>query len=669
MRTIRTILLSTLAYIMGFIVLGSAICFILFTVDTYNISLSKGKMAFAETVVLWVIILTISVIYGVCRKKKPSEFIKRLATFPGRHNYNWQGGYSLFTCLILYTITFFRAISCLQLCKQIYRSLCSSGKDIKSKRPNVSPIFQEVYFIIWMIVLLFQLFVGERNILFYGLDVYFLIESLTWIMYYSFFRRFYEENYSIYHVLEHLPIILILIPLQAIAYTFASSEETVGWKNIFTVLLGQASENTVLFSFVGFMYSAIVISMILSMFPSENIKKGNPDTIIIGAGDVVSHRLLPAYIRREISLPENRRGKVTIYDIEEAGSIESILSSEDIKDLDKIADKVHAKREWEHIKKLKIESVFTLIEKKRLGDDRVAWICTPSDTHWYYLEALQSKADFIAVEKPLTSKESDIARYKDFTQSSKRDSTFFLSYYLLDKALPLTFIARPRDLYLKYLQGYQYTKSGGGDKLPKMRSDEMIKIFHQKSIRSIASGIKSFEMSILEGDDSRKLPEGGQLIETFVHNCIIASLFVDMPNEWEDVRFISKENSKIEMQAKGVNNCDIKLIMEKQAKNNGNEQQFSRIVFCDGAEINADFKLKTAIYKKGKESIKVGVSSAYSGKYDVQCGMVYECYANGLSTSDVDGLYNQIEILEWLFEIKKKNRDERHEQNVGKRKK
>ena len=109
--------------------------------------------------------------------------------------------------------------------------------------------------------------------------------------------------------------------------------------------------------------------------------------------------------------------------------------------------------------------------------------------------------------------------------------------------------------------------------------------------------------------------------------------------------------------------------MEKQAKNNGNEQQFSRIVFCDGAEINADFKLKTAIYKKGKESIKVGVSSAYSGKYDVQCGMVYECYANGLSTSDVDGLYNQIEILEWLFEIKKKNRDERHEQNVGKRKK
>ena len=282
MRTIRIILLSTLAYIMGFIVLGSAICFILFTVDTYNISLSKGKMAFAETVVLWVIILTISVIYGVCRKKKPSEFIKRLATFPGRHNYNWQGGYSLFTCLILYTITFFRAISCLQLCKQIYRSLCSSGKDIKSKRPNVSPIFQEVYFIIWMIVLLFQLFVGERNILFYGLDVYFLIESLTWIMYYSFFRRFYEENYSIYHVLEHLPIILILIPLQAIAYTFASSEETVGWKNIFTVLLGQASENTVLFSFVGFMYSAIVISMILSMFPSENIKKGNPDTIIIG---------------------------------------------------------------------------------------------------------------------------------------------------------------------------------------------------------------------------------------------------------------------------------------------------------------------------------------------------------------------------------------------------
>ena len=48
MRTIRIILLSTLAYIMGFIVLGSAICFILFTADAYNISLSKGMMAFGE---------------------------------------------------------------------------------------------------------------------------------------------------------------------------------------------------------------------------------------------------------------------------------------------------------------------------------------------------------------------------------------------------------------------------------------------------------------------------------------------------------------------------------------------------------------------------------------------------------------------------------------------
>ena len=110
MKTIKTFIYSIIAYCAGFILLGIAICIIYLFSALNGIYLSVPEMALCEMGLIFFIVFVLSVLFGIIKKKKAFEFVKRLATFPSRHNYNWQGGYSLFTFVILYVITFFRSI-------------------------------------------------------------------------------------------------------------------------------------------------------------------------------------------------------------------------------------------------------------------------------------------------------------------------------------------------------------------------------------------------------------------------------------------------------------------------------------------------------------------------------------------------------------------------------
>ena len=602
-----------------------------------------GWYIFSEIIVFIIVILIVSFLYGCVKHTKKNELLKRIATFPDKHNYNWQGGYSIFSFLVLGITTIFRTMSCLQLCKYLYRNWLSVGKDIKSKRPNVSPLFQEGYYICWFAFLIFQLIFKINNSITCGLNLYFIIESLTWIIYYSVFRRFFEENYSIYHVLEHLPTIIMIIPMQAIAYAEALSvnNQATTWKEIFVVLLGQATDDKTFFSFVGFIYSAIVISMILSIFPAESVKRGNPDTLIIGAGDVVKKRLLPAILKREENMPSNKRGIIKIYSLEK----EKIINLND-----------EIKKQWckmGHSENEAIHSVFNLIKEKKTSNDNIAWICTPSNLHWLYLTIMQEKADYFVVEKPIASGIEDLNEFKKYIDSDKRKNTFFLSYYLLDKALPITFLSRPSRVYLEYLSGYVRDK-GKRIELAKEESEEMIENYYENYLEANSSGVKSFEMKVIEGEDNRLLPRGGQLIETFIHHCIIASLFVGFPNNWKKQEFIHNSEDKIELKAQNEIGAKIKLLLEKNSNNKA--EQSANIEFENGTIINACFETneKYALLKNSKrEEFIVGVSSNYLDKYDVQCNMVYDCYENKIDLSFVDGLYHQIEVLEWLLNVKK----------------
>lgn len=637
--SIKVLFSICLIFVLVAIYLCSAVWLILHLCDSFfNIYEYPFFFAIAEIFALLFGIFILSVIVGLITKTPKNALINKLATFPNKHNYNWQGGYSVIVFSILLIITLFRSISCLQLGKYIFRKFYSASKDVASKRSNVPPVFQELYFLLWIIFLCIQLNLRLFNPLIFALDVYFIIESLTWIIYYSVFRRFFEEKYSIYHVLEHLPLILLLIPAQAIAYAkiVSSTSPNLGWQDVLVVLLGQAERNQILFSSIGFLYSAIVISMILSMFPSENIKRGNPSTLIIGAGDVVKNRLLPAILRRNVRISSNRRGTISVYDLKDGISIS----------------------DWPEVSKLwnllglptneNTKSLYDLAVKKQTDDESIAWISTPSNTHWYYLDMLHENCSFLVVEKPLTSQVDEIDKFKDYIQSEYRDKTFFLSYYLLEKGLPLTFLCRPKSLYTKYLTGYDAT---GNQITDEAQSHSVLESYYRAYL---ASGkVLSFSMRIIEGSDYRKLPDGGQLLETFIHNCIMASLFAGLPESWGNVRFKSLKEDQIEMTALGRNCTKINLLLSKRANNN--EEQYAEIITED-AIIKADLKAKTATITTSDDTITIGIKKRYEGKYDVQCSMVYDCYDNKLKTSEIDGLYNQIETIEWLMRILKEHK-------------
>ena len=598
----------------------------------FNIFEHPVLLATAELIALLICAFPISFITTQKSDRREMKFIKKLATFPNKHNYNWQGGYSLIVFILLHTITLFRITSCLQLGKHVYRTFLANSKDIVAKRSNVPPVFQELYFLFWMCFIYAQLFFNISNPLIFALNVYFITESLTWILYYSVFRRFFEEKYSIYHVLEHLPLILLLIPSQAVAYAKIVSFKNpdIGWRDILIVLLGEAESHQILFSIIGFLYSAIVISMILSMFPTENIKTGNPKTIIVGAGEVVKKRLLPAILRRFTRIKPNRRGTISIYDLKDGIYVSSWKKTSDL---------------WEQLglpQTAKTESIYSLVKEPNYGDDVVAWICSPSNTHLYYLELLHAKCSFVAVEKPLTSLEDEIGKFKDYAQSEYRDKTFFLSYYLLEKGLPITFLCRPKAFYTNYLAGFD---NEGNQLSNKEESQQVIESFYKTYLES--GQVTKFTMKIIEGKDKRTLPDGGQLVETFIHNCIIASLFTGLPEYWTECEFNSNQIDHIDMNAIGRNQSKIHLVLSKKE---GNVEEQTAVIKLEHAMLTADFKAKTATITANNKTFTIGIKDIYKGKYDVQCSMVYDCYNNGINTSEVDGLYNQIECLEWLME-------------------
>ncbi len=671
-RTIaKRIIFSTIIYSAAALYLCAVIGLLKKTTSGTNLPDTPGYFAAFEVLFFFVIVALLSLIYAQIATEDNWELLKRLANNPGKGNYVWQGGFSGFTFLILFVTMIFRTVSCLQLCKFMYREVLSWDKDLKAKRPNVSPLFQEVYFILWAIFIITQL--NNNNVagpVVEGLNIYFIIESFTWIMYYSVLRRFFEGNYSIYHVLEHLPIIIMLIPMQAIAYAKLGINEAAmqqaeaietPWKKILEVLLGQASEHQVLFSVIGFIYSAIVISMILSMFPAENVKAGNPDTMIIGAGDVVKNRLLPALLKRENILPEHNRGTIDIYDLDNAGK-----TYKKWMDNDEGSEDSDTCIKWKSLgfkTEDNVRSIFSLIDQKPAKGDKVAWVCTPSDTHWYYLNLLLEKVNFVVMEKPVASGMSDLAHFEEFANDENREKVFFLSYYLLEKGLPLTFLCRPRKLYLNYLKVYRvvddlpdYSMDKDNEKDRKKKKEKekarkaLIEEFYNSYIK--AGKVKRFSMRILEGKDERKLPEGGQWTDTFIHNVIIASMFLGAPSTWSKENWISTDakNGHIELKAVAESGADIHLTVKKSDEyKGGNKIQDADIEFADGSIFKVNFDKKYVVNTSHEPPIALAVPQKLGGKYDVQCAMVYDCYANSIKNSEVDGLYLQLDALKWIL--------------------
>ncbi len=508
---------------------------------------------------------------------------------------------------MLWALWLCRVLSLLQISKLIYRTVVTAihrgSTDKRSTRPNVPPMFCELYFIAWFALhILAHIFQWQHPVL-KGLIIYYLFESIVWVLYYTIFRRFFEENYSIYHELEYLTVLMLVIPTQALG--FANLYNTT-FRDALTGLLGAGSDGTPFpVQILGALFGAIVISMIISAFPAEAIKKRNKKQkmLIIGNGDVVQNRLYPA-------LQASGCNDIHIFDLG------------DPKDDNTDCRYLPTNKEI-------CQAVY-----KKMDIKSVVFIETPSCTHVPYLqEFTKQKAPLIVVEKPITTNLEELdAVCKLIANSDNRERIFFASYYILEKALPLYYLTNHKPVYEKYLE-----------------IDDAMSLHNWRLRLGV---LQSIDVTLIEGADNRtwvyEKENGGQLLETFLHNVLIASLFCGLPSSWSNPVLHNIDPNLVTLTANS-GKTDIALTLQKNAGQTQCRRE-ARLLFSGGS-ITADFDTKEAkiAFEDIGKTITIAVKPGFTGKYSVLVDLVKEVIDGDLTTVEADGLHNQIEVIRWLL--------------------
>ncbi len=548
---------------------------------------------------------------------KKKTIFEQISTKPSPNALKWAGKeVSLLSSILLWTLWLCRLLSLLQILKLVFRKVAErlkkSTKDENAKRINVPPMFCELYFIAWFVFLLLGYWLGLSGPVVRGFTLYYLFESVVWVLYYTVFRRFFEENYSIYHELEYLTVLILVIPSQALAF---ANLYGLGFLDILSGLLGAGSDSTPGgVQMLGALFMAIAISMIISAFPSEMVKKQDkrPKMFVIGCGDVVQNRLYPALLRSE------NAESVSVYDLESGG------------------------RQPSYCQSLPTEEAICGQIRKQLDSSSIIWVETPSFAHIRYVkELISSKAALIVVEKPIAVSEADLAEVEALLEDEeKRSRLFFLSYYVLEKALPLYYFEHANTGYIKYLD---------------IEDRDVL-----QNRRALLGALERIEVDIIEGADGRQWvnqPEnGGQLLETFIHNMLIASIFCGYPQDWKDVILEQSGPEDAVCHIRLTARRDNIQIVLNMVKNAPQEQQRrgAKLTYANGTvETDFDTKVLTAHIDLLDMDSTIAVKQKYTGKYHVVVDLARRVSEGKCYAEDVDGLPNQIPVIRWLLEHQK----------------
>lgn len=542
--------------------------------------------------------------------KKIDFHFRDLSTKPSKNAVFWHGNRSILATIVLWTLCICRYLSLLQLVKECYRFTArytsNYSKDRKAKRINVPPILPELYFIAWFIIFVIIKLMGFHGTGVKIISVYYLLETLIWILYYSIFRRFFEETYSIYHVLEYLLPLLLIFPTQAMCISILHN---INFRDAMTSLLGNGGDNVPGYvKILGVLYGAIVIALLINKFPEENVRKSEYPVFIIGNGDVVQNRLYPA-LRSHYSAQS-----IVRYDLRSSPT-------------HGVTDSTDSDPDGNAIKLMPSCKEITNNIKQLAGPESVVWISCPSNYHVEYLkELIGLNIGLIVCEKPICIDMKDLAVVKQINSGENRNKVFYLSYYILEKAMPLYYFCKNNDRYLPYLE---------------ISGDITV-------IKNLLGRMLSVNVSIVEGRDERDIKNsGGQLFETFIHDLLLASLFCGTPYHWEGIDF-RQINDAISLEAE----CESISIDLYQEKNADHTERWVHLGYEYGSvEMNIETGTLTVdLLNSSIPDAIIKLSDEFNGKkYAVQESIVYKT-ANGLCfPEDVDGLYCQEEIIEWLI--------------------
>ena len=549
--------------------------------------------------------------------------MNEVSTPPNRASFLWKDSFSFLAWALLHLVYIERCFSLLQWIKYFYRCKHGSSKDPASKRPNVPSSVVEYYFSVVLLILLTITFTHKGvtyPIVERILAWYFIIDTSFWVLYYFFFRRFFEEKYAIMHTLEYIVLFPIVLLIQACGLHIISPSQ--GMSHYLTMLVNPNNGTPVLILLLAVIYVAVIFGLIITNIPVEKIKEKGENyyhVLVLGYGDVVKNRLRPTLRSYANKHDQKEYFNVAYYALTD--TIPVISTNKE--------DKYY-------------ESLFPLVyEDERIMDafrkdvlrSNILWIATPPFAHIQYLERYRYEGKFIALEKPLTVFRNEFNLIKALRQTDW-DRIFCLNYYLLEKALPLTFLYRPFSFYERFLDFH-------GEK-----RESIMQRF------STLGNLKSVNIEIIDMEDDREWAfdpaYGGQMLETFIHPLSITRLVLGIIPE---VSTGVLKNTTTSISYKGrANQCDYHLLVEK---NTDSQKQLAKLEFDNGV-IVVDMQRRELTISLGRigSSMIISVKGDYLGddnKYSVQWEMVKLCCDQGIKASDIDCSDIQIECLEWLF--------------------
>ena len=548
------------------------------------------------------------------KKLKRKSFLQNISTMPSPESFYWaQKQFSILAAVLLWSIWLSRIFSPLQWFKYVYRVIVTahlkhahkkdqSGEKNGSGRVNVPPLLCEVYYILWMVffALVYTKMLFVPHWVIQLTTTLFLFESVVWVLYYTIFRRFFESRYSIYHELEYLSELILVILTQALCFSLRYERP---FLSMLVGLLGAGTDSTpVLVTVLGVVVMAIVVSMIISAFPTEKVKKYTPKSkmFILGNGDVVKERLLPA-------LKTLKNDTSRVYTLPADGDPEPDEKS--------------------------IQTYCQLI-RDNMDHNSIVWVETPTYTHVDYLkELLDMPVELIVLEKPITADMAELTYVeKILSDTNVRNKIFFQNYYLLEKALPLIWLLYSNSCYLKYLDiDHDFPVEDWQEQLGRMTK---------------------LEVQILEAKESRiwtlDPQHGGQWLETFIHNVQLATHLVKSPYKWEQI-CSTRKACRNELHA-WENGTQIHLLQEKGVPK---EEQTRYLEACyEKGRIFVYLEeqfLCMELADAGKPYY-IRVNDDWKQKYLIITDLVLRVKRNQIPVWEADGLYDELLVNRWLLE-------------------
>lgn len=614
------------------------------------------------------------------------SFVNKVAKWPASSSYRWDERMSMAAFVLFHAMTLLRLLSLLQWLKFAHRR--SYGKDrYFQKRTNFHPLFTECYFVgVALLLVLVGLLPPIPGVAWLKpvAGAYFAAEGIAWSAYYLFFRHFIERSFTIYHQAEYFlafPLALavqvlglgVLVGAQCDSGLAERAFQALGF--LFNSTLDVPAGSCTQFpkgwlsnglALLGVCYVVVLLANLRDAFPKTHVK---PTTAVgvIGAGDVVRQRLVPALVRQ---LPRLRGAASLGRRFEPVEIHPAAIHVFDVGDGDEPPRPIDVMLEFPNGR---ARPKRIAVKRERSSQDVVVEIAaaqvpviiaSPPDSHFFYVAMMAMHGIRFAVEKPVTVFEPEIQALIADGDRLFADG-FAMSYYALEKALPLTYLYTMHPLHRNHLD--LYVSRGGYRAVDTLPWNEVIGgLGRPESIRFLL--LEGMARSPSASGSNRQWTEdphlGGLYYETAIHAItVLHKVLGDLG------RFNPTLLAMVSQSAVRQDSCSFvhmhapaaadgaaidlvvgKYIPEALCARGAVIEYAGAVVCCDFDSMTLRIRPKGATFA-GSDVVgaAVAVRAHYASvRYGVQASLIRTFFEYGWQGARFDDYATQVAVLSWL---------------------